>query len=93
MIQDQLLNLKIMFKLIDKKDAKTVSNESKKKAEYLFISLGRFEGFFKVLFKVVFVDKVLHKVSLYILDFFLKEKFVSNDSVILKTRVISRHSC
>ena len=56
MSQDQLLNLKVTFKLIDKKDAKTVRNERKKKAENLSISLGRFQGLFKVSFKVVFVD-------------------------------------
>lgn len=48
MIQDQFLNLKMTLKLIEKKDAKTVSNERKKKAEKLSISLGRLQGLFKV---------------------------------------------
>ena len=48
--------LKITFKLIDKKDAKTVSNELKKKEENLLISLWQYQGLFKVSFKVVLVD-------------------------------------
>ena len=56
MSQYQFLNLKITFKLIDKKDAKTVNNERKKKAENLSISLGTFQDFFKVSFKVFLVD-------------------------------------
>ena len=41
----QSLNIKITFELVEKKDAKTVSNEHKKKTENLSISLGRFQGF------------------------------------------------
>ena len=55
MSQNQFLNLKITFKLIDKKKAKIVINERKKKAANLLISLGRFQGYFKVSFKVVFI--------------------------------------
>ena len=47
MSQDQFLKLKITFKLTDKRDAKTVSNELKTKEENLSISLGRFQGFYK----------------------------------------------
>ena len=45
MNQDQFLNIKITFKLIDKKDAKIVCNEHKKKPENLSISLGKIQGF------------------------------------------------
>ena len=88
MIQDQFFNLKIMFKLIDKNDKKRVSNERKKKAENLSISLERFQSFIKVLFNVVFLDSVLHKVWVSVYDFFLQENFLSDDSKILKTRVV-----
>ena len=57
-----VLKYKNLVQTHRQKDAKIVSNEPKKKAENLLISLGLLEGFFKDSFNVVCVDKVLHYV-------------------------------